>query len=67
MTFYQGRNDSHLPDKPPTGILSKAYTRMIDHLLLAALIDQAVIGERVSLTDGTVKFEIRSVPIGQVC
>jgi lysophospholipase L1-like esterase len=55
VAFYEGRNDSVLSHKPK-GMLDKFYSVMVHRLLLVAFIDQTVVGERVSLTDPSLKL-----------
>lgn len=56
VTFYEGRNDSGL-SRRPEGMLEKLYSVLVHRLLLVAFIDQTVVGERVSLTDPSLKLE----------
>lgn len=56
VTFYEGRNDSTLVTTPE-GWVERAYGVATRRLLLAALLDQLLVGERVSLTDSSRKFE----------
>lgn len=56
VTFYEGRNDSTLA-ADRGGPVERAYAVATRRLLLVALVDQLLVGERVSLTDPTLKFE----------
>ncbi|MBI5659091.1 MAG: SGNH/GDSL hydrolase family protein [Nitrosomonadales bacterium] len=56
VTFYEGRNDSTMTGNPE-GVIGKLYAKLVNRLLLVAFIDQTIIGERVSLTDPSVKLE----------
>jgi lysophospholipase L1-like esterase len=56
VTFYEGRNDSTLRHEPD-GFFEKSWSVLVHRSLLAAFIDQAVVGERESPTDASYKFE----------
>jgi len=55
VTFYEGRNDSTL-DRKREGRLERLYSVLVNRVLLVAFIDQIVLGERVSLTDPSLKL-----------
>ena len=55
VTFYEGRNDSVL-ERQPGSVFKKLHSVLVHRLLLAAFIDQVVVGERVSLTDPSLKL-----------
>lgn len=59
VTFYQGRNDSVLPDEPD-GLFDKLYSVAVHRLMLVAFLDQAFVGERTSVVAATEKFEPRA-------
>jgi lysophospholipase L1-like esterase len=49
VTFYEGRNDSALP-RSAGGAWQKVHSVLVNRLLLAAFIDQVVVGERAAVT-----------------
>lgn len=55
VTLYEGRNDSTIA-KETKGVGDKAYSVLVHRLLLAAFIDQTLVGERVSLTDPSMQL-----------
>lgn len=56
IAFYEGRNDSTLA-ADRGGPADRVYAVATRRLLLVALLDQLLVGERVSFTDPTLKFE----------
>ncbi|TPV92813.1 MAG: hypothetical protein B7733_23775 [Myxococcales bacterium FL481] len=59
ITFYQGRNDSVLPDEP-AGVLEKLYAVTVHRFMLVAFLDQLLVGERTSVVAASEKFEPRA-------
>lgn len=58
-SFYQGRNDSVLPDEP-NGLFDKLYSVAVHRLMLVAFLDQVFVGERTSVVAATENFESRA-------
>lgn len=55
VTFYEGRNDSVL-SRQYDGPMEKAYSVLVHRLLLVAFLDQALVGERLSVTDSSLQL-----------
>lgn len=56
VTFYEGRNDSTLV-QTYDGFWEKAYAVLVHRVLLAAFLDQAIYGNRLSVTSAAEHFE----------
>lgn len=56
VTFYEGRNDSGWRPEPD-GFLDKAYSVLVHRLLCVAFLDQALVGDRLSVTAPNLNFE----------
>ena len=64
VTFYQGRNDSEaLPQLHHSSVLHKGYSVLVHRSLLAAFLDQILIGDRESLESASFNLEARTEKI----